>query len=335
MPRPFAERTGQRATVSPIAMRTVGRGARAGSVTAWRPRTTSSGWSRSCADDPTGRMPGPSSPCSKPSTTPQVGRPMPTTHPRRRPPQPPDCSATRCCLANCHLFATTTGQRDSSSPRKRSPSLRRSGCASAASTRWSSTARTRRPTSGRSSRWVSARQPAIRQSAASDIGRVPRAHCPGRGILQNSRLVWGGRAMWVRTLTTVPSNADALVETLLRVTPQALDDLARVAARDGNRVHAHLAPPIRRGPITTLHLRWWTEHDRSLTPSLDGELELRPVGAQSTELAITAQYRCREPLRELADSVFLRRVAESVVRSFIDSLVQSLEPAISAPALTR
>ncbi|HXN00386.1 MAG TPA: hypothetical protein VN973_00680 [Candidatus Dormibacteraeota bacterium] len=141
--------------------------------------------------------------------------------------------------------------------------------------------------------------------------------------------------MWVRTLTTVPSNADALVETLLRVTPQALDDLARVASRDGNRVHAHLAPPIRRGPITTLHLRWWTEHDRSLTPSLDGELELRPVGAQSTELAITAQYRCREPLRELADSVFLRRVAESVVRSFIDSLVQSLEPAISAPALTR
>jgi hypothetical protein len=141
--------------------------------------------------------------------------------------------------------------------------------------------------------------------------------------------------MWVRTLTTVPSNADALIEALLRATPEALDDVAQAASRDGSHVHASLAPPVRRGAITTLHLRWWTDDDRSLTPSVDGELELRPVGAQSTELAITAQYRCRESLRELGDSVFLRRVAESVVRSFLDSLVESLEPAMGALALRR
>jgi hypothetical protein len=140
--------------------------------------------------------------------------------------------------------------------------------------------------------------------------------------------------MWVRTITTAPSNADALAEALLQVTPQALDELARAASRDRGQVHAHLSAPVRRGVITTLHLRWWTEHDRSVTPSLDGELELRPVGAQATELAITAQYRCREPLRELAESVFLRRVAESIVRGFLDSLVQSLEPATEALALT-
>jgi hypothetical protein len=136
--------------------------------------------------------------------------------------------------------------------------------------------------------------------------------------------------MWVRTLTTVPSNADALVEALRRVTPEALDDLAQATSRDRGHVHAHLARPVRRGAITTLHLRWWTEHDRSVTPSVDGELELRPIAAQATELAITAQYRCRESLRELADSVFLRRVAESVVRGFLDSLVKSLEPATRA-----
>jgi hypothetical protein len=141
--------------------------------------------------------------------------------------------------------------------------------------------------------------------------------------------------MWVRTVTTVPSNGDALVEALRRVTPQALDDLAQAASHDGGQVHTHLAPPVCRGAITTLHLRWWTDHDRSLTPSLDGELELRPLGAQATELAITAQYRCRESLRELSDTVFLRRMAESVVRSFLDSLVQSLEPAMGALALRR
>ena len=136
--------------------------------------------------------------------------------------------------------------------------------------------------------------------------------------------------MWVRTLTTVPSNADALVEALRRVTPQALDDLAQAASRDRGHVRAHLAQPVRRGAITTLHLRWWTEHDRSVTPSVDGELEVRPIGAQASELAITAQYRCRESLRELGNSVFLRRVAESVVRGFLDSLVQSLESATRA-----
>jgi hypothetical protein len=136
-------------------------------------------------------------------------------------------------------------------------------------------------------------------------------------------------------LTTAPSNADALVEALLRVTPQALDELARTASREGGQVHAHLASPVRRGAVTTLHLRWWTEHDRSTTPSVDGELELRPVGTQATELAITARYRCREPLRELADTLFLRRLAESIVQGFLNSLVQSLEPATNALAVTR
>jgi hypothetical protein len=139
--------------------------------------------------------------------------------------------------------------------------------------------------------------------------------------------------MWVRVVTTVPSNGDALIEALRRLTPLALDELAQAASRDGGRLHAHLAPPVRRGAITTLHLRWWTEHDRSVTPSIDGELELRPVGAQVTELALTAQYRCRESLRELADSAFLRRVAESVVRGFLDSLVQSIEPPTRALAV--
>jgi hypothetical protein len=130
--------------------------------------------------------------------------------------------------------------------------------------------------------------------------------------------------MWVRSVVTVPSNADALVEALVRLTPEALADLAQAASRDGGHVHAHLARPVRRDAITTLHLRWWNDHDRSLTPAVDGELELRPLCAESTAVAITAQYRCRERLRELADSMFLRRMAESVVKAFLNSLVEQL-----------
>jgi hypothetical protein len=139
--------------------------------------------------------------------------------------------------------------------------------------------------------------------------------------------------MWVRAAQTVPSSADALVEALGRLTPDILAAIAQAASRDGCPLSAHLGRPVQRGEIATLHVRWWNDHERSLTPGLDGEVALRPLGAQSTELAITAQYRCSEPLRELADSQFVRRIAESVVRAFLDSLVGWLEPAMNALAL--
>ena len=137
--------------------------------------------------------------------------------------------------------------------------------------------------------------------------------------------------MWVRSTATVPSPAGALVEALGRLTPDTLATLAQAASKDGCHLSAHLGRPVRRDELTTVHLRWWNDRDRSLTPGVDGELELRPTGPQSTELAITAQYRCREALRELADSMFLRRVAESIVTAFLDSLVKHLEIAEPQP----
>jgi len=66
-------------------------------------------------------------------------------------------------------------------------------------------------------------------------------------------------------------------------------------------------------------------------PALDGELELRWLDATTTRMAITAQYRCHELLRELGDTIFLRRVAESVLAAFVNSLQSELQA--SAPAL--
>lgn len=138
--------------------------------------------------------------------------------------------------------------------------------------------------------------------------------------------------MWVRAAAIVASPLDPLVEALGRLTPDTLATLAMAASHDGCHLHVQLGRPVRRDEVTTLHLRWWHDRDRSLTPALDGELELRPAGPQSTQLAITARYRCREALRELAESMFLRRVGESVVSAFLGSLMQRLEPAMNASA---
>jgi len=128
--------------------------------------------------------------------------------------------------------------------------------------------------------------------------------------------------MWLRSVRTVPSNAGALVAALGRLTPDVLASLAEAASHDGCHLRASLATPVQRDEITTFHLRWWHDRERSLTPALDGELALRPRGPDSTELAITARYRCRERLRELANTMFLRRLGEAVVATFLDSLVQ-------------
>jgi hypothetical protein len=125
----------------------------------------------------------------------------------------------------------------------------------------------------------------------------------------------------------VPSNSDALVAALGLLTPEVLASLAEAASHDGCQLRASLATPIQRGEVTTLHLRWWHDRGRSLTPALDGELALRPIRTDSTELTMTARYRCHERLRELADSTLLRRMGESVIRAFLDLLVQAVDSA--------
>jgi len=140
--------------------------------------------------------------------------------------------------------------------------------------------------------------------------------------------------MWVRSVVTVPSPAGALAEALGRLSPDRLAALAQAASRDGCHLHANFGRLVRRDEITTFHIRWWNDRDPSLTPALNGELALRPVNAQLTELGITAEYQCHAILRELADSMFLRRTAESVVKAFLHSLAGQLQPAADALAVT-
>jgi hypothetical protein len=138
--------------------------------------------------------------------------------------------------------------------------------------------------------------------------------------------------MFVRAAEKVAAPLEAVTDALKGLDGDELAELAQAASRDGYHLHAHLSSSVRGDDGTTFHLRWWNDRDRSLTPALHGELEFRPLGRGSTEVTLTAQYWCRTQWRELADPAFLRRVAQSVAKAFLNGLVDRLESATGALA---
>ena len=137
--------------------------------------------------------------------------------------------------------------------------------------------------------------------------------------------------MWVRAATIVPVPIGVLTEGVSQLSTERLATLVQAASHDASHLRVHLGSPVLSDHVTRFHLIWWNDRNRSLTPALDGELELRWLDATTTRMAITAQYRCHELLRELGDTIFLRRVAESVLAAFVNSLQSELQA--SAPAL--
>jgi hypothetical protein len=138
--------------------------------------------------------------------------------------------------------------------------------------------------------------------------------------------------MWVRAAVIVPLPIGVLTEGVSQLSTERLATLVQAASHDASHLRVHLGSSVLGEHVTTFHLRWWNDRNRSLTPALDGELELRRLNGDRTRIAITAQYRCHELLRELGDTIFLRRVAESLLAAFLDSLQNELQA--SAPALT-
>lgn len=114
--------------------------------------------------------------------------------------------------------------------------------------------------------------------------------------------------------------------------------LARSAANEGEQLLAGLLPPPagrRTGVPVEIHLlrstqledccivpvRWQAATLSGLFPVLDGNLELTPLGPQRCRVGLSASYR--PPLGavgEWLDHVWLHRVAESTVRSFLTQL---------------
>lgn len=69
-----------------------------------------------------------------------------------------------------------------------------------------------------------------------------------------------------------------------------------------------------------LALRWWNDKARSLTPGFIGQIRVRPLQVELTELSIVGQYHPRAHLYELVDRAFLNRMATAVIAAFLDGL---------------
>jgi hypothetical protein len=131
--------------------------------------------------------------------------------------------------------------------------------------------------------------------------------------------------MWVRAVATVSSPPADIAAALGQLSPGELAGFAPAASGPNVHPRAHLGAPVYRGAGITMPIQWWTVQGASSVPVIEGELELQSQDAGSSAVAITGNYGCPPPMPELADSVFLRRMAHARVIAFLQALARWLE----------
>jgi len=90
-------------------------------------------------------------------------------------------------------------------------------------------------------------------------------------------------------------------------------------------VEVKLGQVRRHGDVTLLPFTWQATGSGSLFPTLDADLEVSPLGACRSELALRGRY---EPpggiLGRTIDQFLLHRLADATVRAFLSSLANRL-----------
>jgi len=93
------------------------------------------------------------------------------------------------------------------------------------------------------------------------------------------------------------------------------------SVRVDRKVLVEVGAPISDDGRALVPIRWKSESGEALFPALDGEIEVAPVGADATQLSMTARYT--PPfglLGRVADRALLHRVAEATVKDFVDNV---------------
>jgi hypothetical protein len=78
--------------------------------------------------------------------------------------------------------------------------------------------------------------------------------------------------------------------------------------------------------LTFMPIRWHAATEANLFPTLEGELEIAPVGAARTQLSISANYA--PPLGvlgKIADRALFHRVAEVTIKDFLERIGKRIE----------
>ena len=135
-------------------------------------------------------------------------------------------------------------------------------------------------------------------------------------------------------LNSVPQSW--LPEIVMSSNGHAMNVMERVGLKVGSRrldlrVHLAISAPRQLGDTRAIAISWRPVAAKSVLPSLDGDVEISPLGEDCTQLAISARY---EPplgwVGTIADRAMMRRTAEATVKDFIDHVAEGVEAAIAS-----
>ncbi len=133
-------------------------------------------------------------------------------------------------------------------------------------------------------------------------------------------------ADWVPGLARA---ADDRGERLLAEVGFAIDQQRRV----DKEVEIGFGEPYRLPSKTLLPISWKATGAERLFPSLEADIEVAALGANRTQLSISARYR--PPMGVLGralDKAMLHRVAEATVKDFLDRVGESLVARVPSSA---
>ncbi len=156
--------------------------------------------------------------------------------------------------------------------------------------------------------------------------------------------------MFVRYFDELPLPAGRVAEVLLHnprtwlpgLAVDAGDHGARLSAEVGLAVEGHrmtkvvdiqVGEAVRLGEKVVLPLTWRATGAEALFPVMEGDLEVAPLGASRSQLAMSARYR--PPLGAVGraiDRAVLHRLAEATIKDFVDRVARALEALSSVAA---
>jgi hypothetical protein len=147
--------------------------------------------------------------------------------------------------------------------------------------------------------------------------------------------------MFARYFVELPMDPERVEEALLRDPHSWLPGLASEANFQGDTLLAEvgfgeeirvartvaieLGDPVRMPSKTVVPIRWTAVGASGLFPALDADLEIAPLDAHRTQLAMSARYV--PPLGALGraiDRAIMFRVAEATLKDFLDRVRDSL-----------
>ena len=95
--------------------------------------------------------------------------------------------------------------------------------------------------------------------------------------------------------------------------------------RIDKQVEIELGAPIRTPSKTVLPMTWRATRPESLFPHLDADVEVASLGADRTQLSISARYRApMGAVGRMLDRALLHRVAEATVKDFLDRVGEQM-----------